>query len=160
MSNPVGQFEQVSAQRCNKDPCQEALDTPVKARLTTSQAHSLVRKLDRFIESFEPVSCGESPDEHSNDTNNKNNSYRCKAEICFYGLMTWPRCKFYVEDPESKKLLLIERAFRSRRCNGFWVVKVRENDQYLVVSASNMMYVSDEADVEGHTLEEIEARYG
>ncbi len=86
--------------------------------------------------------------------------FRCISEVRFWYVRTWPNAAFYIELPESKRLLPIVKALRDRRCNGNSVVWVSDyTSEPMVVSEACIMYVSDEPDVSGKTIEEMRLRY-
>lgn len=87
--------------------------------------------------------------------------FRCMSEIRFYWNKTnWPDAAFYIEHPESRRLLPIVRAIADRRCNGLGVVWVSDMaNEPMVVTQSTPMYVSDEPEIVGKTIEEVRKRY-
>lgn len=88
--------------------------------------------------------------------------YRLMTQVRFMyggGGDVFQDCAFYIEHPESKKLVPIVQCIRDRHFNGNAVVWTTKDD-LMVVPESTTMYVSDEPGVAGKTLTEVWARYG
>lgn len=130
-----------------------ALHTRVDADLD-SLTNALADIIDCNSEYYQRFTVYKSRQEH----------YRLVSQIRFMyaGSNVFQNCAFYIEHPESKKLLPIVRCVRDRRFNGTAVVWLSDDpcEDTMVVPESTMMYASDEPEVAGKTLEQVRGRYG
>lgn len=131
------------------------------ARLMEFELDLLMGELAAVCDDFH-VMAGRSDHQRFTEQKPPHLHYRCISEVRFYETDWWPEdVAFYLEHPESRRLLCIVSAIRDRRCNGRTVVWVSGQSQDpFVLRDGHTMYVSDEPDVVGKTIEEVRSRYG
>lgn len=164
MIRPVGLFRRTSKGVGQKRDFRVALEPKMtfEARLEGSY---LIEEIDYLIHACEAVSedihsiAGNAQHQRFKEQKNPDDHYRCISWLTLYNHPR-PEVSCYIEHPDSKRLLPIVRAMPDQKCTDYWIVWVSNNNSTpLSVPRESRMYVSDEPDVAGKTIDEVIERY-